>query len=262
MTIYIYIYNVHNIFLIKAQGLLRSLLFSGGRFCVSYRTHVFNDFSVVSKAVFYGLKPTSGNPGPDDYRIDKVLPVQINPDSLKHVCNSEINGYKKDASVIGCTAAKKSLHRLDSVNIGLIYDIYDEYNVRTCDGMTGAIDNSISLVNKDLTSLPTLQAYAKDPYIRVLFRWGDVTFFGAVESVDCTYKAFSRWGNPLKCDADVTIKLESLRNYDEISVNCFGKDVIARVTKHETKEKALLTGLMGAGMIIDEIPGLSSQALR
>lgn len=225
---------------------------------MSYRTHVFNDFSVVSKAVFYGLKPTSGNPGPDDYRIDKVLPVQINPDSLKHVCNSEINGYRRDNSIIGGTAAKKSIHRLDSVNIGLIYDIYDEYNVRTCDGMTGAIDNSISLVNKDLTSLPTLQAYANDPEMRVLFRWGDVTFFGAVESVDCTYKAFSRWGNPLKCDAEVTIRLEKLRGVDELSVTCFGKSVIAKVTKHEKIEKGVLTALMGAGMIKDELPTLVS----
>lgn len=229
---------------------------------MSYRSHVFNDFSIVSKAVFYGLKPTSGNPGPDDYSIDKVLPVQINPDSLKHVCNSEINGYRRSASIVGGTASKKSFHRLDSVTIGLIYDIYDEYNVRTCDGMTGAIDNSISLVNKDLTTLPTLQDYAKDPEMRVLFRWGDVTFFGSIESVDCTYRAFSRWGNPLKCDADVTIKLETLRNVDEISVTCFGTSVIARITKHETADKVVLTGLMGAGLIADEIRGESSQAFR
>lgn len=174
----------------------------------SYRTYVLNDASIVSKARFYILN-NQVNPN-NEFEIEKILPVQINPTSIKGA-----NCFPRPAQISGAgNPNDAALHRLFSVypnvddeklsheiEIELKYNIYDEYKAATMDGMLGAA-SSLSLENPDVTSLYYLKNCV--PHC-TLFLWGDIQIFGVIINVDYTYESFSRWGNPLSASATVTI---------------------------------------------------------
>lgn len=183
----------------------------------TYRTHVLNDFSIVTKAVFYGLELNGKK-----YTLKDRLPVQINPDNLDQIRSSKVICSKGVTDEI---SGSKKGDEDDTLRVELHYNIYDEYNVRTNYGMTGAVDNTVSLMNEDFTSLPKLQSYAKEQNMYVLFRWGDVNFFGQIENVSCTYDVFSQWGNPLACRATVSVKACNIEGNtkNDISLACFNE---------------------------------------
>ena len=174
----------------------------------SYRTYVLNDASIVSKARFYILsnQVNSNN----EFEIEKILPVQINPTSIRGA-----NLFPRPAQISGAgDPSDAALHRLFSmypnvnddelkhnIDIELKYNIYDEYKAATMDGMLGAA-SSLSLENEDTTSLYYLKNCV--PHC-TLFLWGDIQIFGVITSVDYTYESFSRWGNPLSATVTVTI---------------------------------------------------------
>lgn len=231
---------------------------------LNYRTSVFNDFSIVSKATFYGMKRRASNPKKFDL-ID-ILPVQINPTNLTSWYKSTVKGAGVlreairgvgDENVAPPPLCKKNSPTL---SVRTFYDIYDEYNVRTCDGVTGLFQD-ISLDNKDLTSLPRLLSYQSDPSKYVLFRWGSVNFFGQISSIDCSYDAFSCWGQPLKCEATVNIIQIDTANKDNI-LDCFGSTVKTKIRAHEVALKSLKVGSAGAGVIVSELGVIAPAANR
>ena len=107
----------------------------------------------------------------------------------------------------------------EEVNISLHYNIYDEYNVRTMEGMLPTED--MTLVSSTATSLKKLQNYAGEDAYRTIFKWGDIEYIGLLKKVDYEYSTFSRYGQPLKAEATVCLSIDSLGKhidtYDPIS---------------------------------------------
>ena len=183
-----------------------------------YRVSVLNDFSIVSKAVFYVLNCEYDEKHNQTYKVIDKLPVQINPDHLYHAAakkpqrgNFVSGGGKSTESFDGSSYSS-------SIEIQVYYDIYDDY-LSTGEGLvTDARSGKISLLNEEYTTLPKLlrlgtnrvygnnNSYGQIP--RVYFKWGEVEQFGIVSGVNAEYTAFSRWGSPLKCTASVTMELE------------------------------------------------------
>ena len=235
----------------------------------TYRKNVFNDFSVVQKAMFYGLKMSDTDP--DSFEVISRLPVQINPNNLTEITNS-VTKFT-EGIIAGNKASYATTHRpppkknpdLKRLSIRLDYDIYDEYNVRTCDGATGALGGhghigghaifeEISLTNENLTTLPKLIEYGNTNGIYVLFRWGGIKFFGIIRDVSCTYTAFSPWGDPLKCEAVIDmLEVETHPNtLKEIVAQCFGDlekfetvtTTLGAMANEPVKHKMLLENLV------------------
>ncbi len=182
----------------------------------NYRTGVVSDFSIVSKAVFYIFRETNKFYAASTEKLEFVaaLPVQINPDELKEDFTKKTSKFQ-DLAAGANRSSEINIsiqNNKDKISIELHYDIYDEYNIRTMDGLISTPDggdnffSDISLKNEKLTSLPKLIAYSRDTSVRTLFKWGTMQYFGSFEDLNCRYKAFSRWGEPLKCD--VTVMLE------------------------------------------------------
>lgn len=236
-------------------------------FTSSYRTHVLNDFSVVAKAMFYGLEETVGIDNKPTYKLVDKLPVQINPDSLEYIRSSRVVRMGGIADSIMKRKNKKGPGS-NTLRITARYNIYDEYNVRTNYGMTGAFDDSVSLANEDFTSLPKLQSYANKENMFVLFRWGDINFFGQIESVSCTYDAFSQWGNPLACDATISVEESAIKESrkDKVCLDCFSEDVSGAMKSYEDTMKvvnsAALVGMDLAGEVSGLVLGGIQGALR
>lgn len=192
-----------------------------GSMTTKYRTGVVNDFSIVDKAVFHILSPTSmGNMV--KWNLEDSLPVQINPDQFSYTSDTQVNmiGGIGPEGENHCATYHPMPSDDQRVSIVLKYDIYDEYMIGTNDG---ASLSSVSLFDPERTSLPKLISYASS-YNRprtkglnsnkivktcyAMFVWGSIEYFGQLTGVSCDYTAFSRWGDPLKCTATVNMILE------------------------------------------------------
>lgn len=222
-------------------------------FTSSYRTYVLNDFSIVAKAMFYGLELS----GDKTYKLVDKLPVQINPDSLECIRSSRVVRIGGIEDSIKGRKNKKEPGS-NTLRIEAHYNIYDEYNVRTNYGMTGALDDSVSLANEDFTSLPKLQSYANKENMFVLFRWGDVNFFGQIESVSCTYDTFSQWGNPLSCRATISVEESAIKESrkDKVCLDCFSEDVSAAMKSYEDTMKVVNSAALVGMDLTSEVSGL------
>ncbi|MDO4504393.1 MAG: hypothetical protein Q4B84_04585 [Clostridia bacterium] len=197
-----------------------------------YRTSVLYDFSIVSKAKFYVFEAdvtlTKKLQRPMFKRVSTLdfkdpLPVQINPyefevtygetgKSIVPIENSILSIVDKNAPDCGgipIIKPKDGRPEPGNISIKLVYDIYDEYNVRTMNGIDPLTD--FSLESETHTSLKKLgQIASAGGKYYVLFTWGDMEYFGLIKEVKATYKAFSRWGHALKADADITIENQPL----------------------------------------------------
>lgn len=185
--------------------------FAGSTFGSKNRTSVLYDFSAVKKAAFYVYKEIKGTKL-TKYFLDTgygggtgILYAQINPYELKLDVGKKKRRQKTSFKVKGSVDDEidADLHR--TLSMELIYDVYDEHMVGTLDGMLTGVQN-IDLTQENLTSLPDLVRLARQIDKCVLFKWGSTEFFGKVDSVDFTYKAFSRFGYPLKAVGNVTLK--------------------------------------------------------
>ena len=191
-----------------------------------YRTSVLMDFSCVKKAYFHVYQrnnPYTGTRHAADapYSFDYIesFPVQINPNSLTLDYG---NDKKMTREQPLASVGKDSVPVVEpyrgyspgSLRITLEYNIYDEYNARTMNG--GIPQNSISLYTGNPTSLDQVRLIAGNIQRKyVLFKWGPIHYFGALESVNITYNVFSPWGEPLAASAIVEIAHQPL---------AFGKD--------------------------------------
>lgn len=200
-----------------------------GALGVNYRTNVLYDFSLVSKAVFHifidGGSDKSVDPfNPLDTRLAfrlprkinylKTLPVQINPNNIRFrygnmIAQEKDNITQTSKSLGNYEVVRKSCERSqDQLSIDLEYDVYDEYMMRTAEGVV--FESSMSLLSSNDTSLKELCEFSCMPNIYVLFEWGDIEYFGIFESMDATFNTFSQWGIPLKASASIDITKQIL----------------------------------------------------
>lgn len=194
-----------------------------------YRTNVLYDFSLVSKAVFYIFEAETGKPPtislnesfrfPFTFNLVKALPVQINPSDLRMRYGGNISHSEEDSngnlfgnielggSMSPYPIRKKSSESAgnESISISLHYDVYDEYMLSSGEGIGDSGQGTLSLLSSNATSLKELCEYSGMTDKYVLFKWGDIEYFGIMDSIDVTYNTFSRWGVPLKASADIEI---------------------------------------------------------
>lgn len=230
-----------------------------------YRVSVLNDFSIVTKAVFYVLGYNYQSNVPN-FTLLKALPVQINPEHLYHAAAKKV--IRQDS----ISGGGKNMESTDgsnfstSIEIQVIYDIFDDYLASGEGLITGARGANISLLDENYTSLPELLELGINPNFRkkdqygrepkVLFKWGEIKYFGMVSGVNAEYTAFSRWGSPLKCNASVTMELEPMPEETLI------KAAMGEVTAY-TKSMDILNyaGMVGQD-VVKEYAGVALGAVQ
>ncbi len=224
-----------------------------------YRTSVLNDFSIVTKAVFYIIKydkEDGGKTTNSKYSVIEKLPVQINPDNIRKEHTVKLNTLKSLATStndpIELSRSYDTSQR-DNLRLDLDYDIYDEYIMRTGGmGISDAIANKISdvnvkpsLKNENFTSLPKLIQAAEEPGTYVFFEWGETSHFGIITEINVNYTTFSRYGEPLKAKVEINIAKQDL-NVKDIKNSFNDANNIMKVNKKVETAKKVFLGITGA----------------
>ena len=189
------------------------------------RTYVLNDYSIVKKAAIRIYTTDNGTAlleANTKLNLVSRLSVQINPnrfDSQFSLPESNILNGARDSGTKANAMQYRHANTLGEADIQLIFDIYDEYLVRSGDGsgaggiLQGMSGGSFSLTNDNITALPRLIRYAQgcgetmetaQPCF-IYFQWGEVEHFGVYKNISVNYYAFSSDGNPLKATADIEI---------------------------------------------------------
>ena len=184
----------------------------------SYVTGVLNDYSTVEKATFTLVKLGSSS---SDYKkaTFETVPVQINPSDLVYQYSSPVKDRAAGLNETnGDTTFDTSFSSASSLSMTLYYDFYDEYQARTAGGALSFV-SSFHLMEEKYSSLQKMiehvNTYEKP---RVLFRWGSsVLFYGVLEKLNPSYRAFSQWGHPLKAEVSVNICKDTSPNYENIA---------------------------------------------
>ncbi|MGN1043356.1 MAG: hypothetical protein ACI4PR_00940 [Acutalibacteraceae bacterium] len=207
----------------------------------SYRTGVLNDYSVVEKATF-----TIANLEPDgSFSGCEVIPVQINPSDLVLQHSAPVK-----TPIVGITnfdqpslESYSSHDESSSLSMTLYYDFYDEYNARSMSGFLGSMSD-FHLENSEYSSLKKLVDFSRSSSLpHVMFKWGsNFEFYGVIEILSPTYRAFSSWGQPLKAEVSITIREEAN------DPNGIKGKLRAKLKGYETMSKISNTALLGAGL--------------
>lgn len=209
----------------------------------SYSAGVLNDFSVVEKATFTLIQLGDIN-NPDSVDFSETIPVQINPSDLVFQYSSPASYVAAGLNDLGGTMSSETYHEGESsLSVTLYYDFYDEYNARSASGALGFLE-SFHLMNKKFSSLERLILFTqeqKNPH--VLFRWGDINFYGVIESLSPAYRAFSQWGQPLKAEVSVTIQGDNSKSHESIKNGAMQSAAAKGMFKKVENAGMLLTGL-------------------
>ena len=207
----------------------------------SYVTGVLNDYSIVEKATFTLVKPDSSF----KKATCETVPVQINPSDLVYQYSSPVRTIFSGLSdTNGGTSSDTSYGSSASLSMTLYYDFYDEYQARTASGAMSFL-SSFNLMEEKFSSLKKLTDHANEnPMPLVLFRWGDsINFFGVLENISPSYRAFSQWGHPLKAEASINIYED--KNHENLRT--VANDY---ATGSGTFSKLTNTALLGAGLAL------------
>ncbi len=209
----------------------------------SYSAGVLNDFSVVEKATFTLIQLGDIN-NPDSADFSETIPVQINPSDLVFQYSSPASYVAAGLNDLGGTMSSETYHEGESsLSVTLYYDFYDEYNARSASGALGFLE-SFHLMNEKFSSLETLILFTqkqKNPH--VLFRWGDINFYGVIESLSPAYRAFSQWGQPLKAEVSVTIQGDNSKSHESIKNGAMQSAAAKGMFKKVENAGILLAGL-------------------
>lgn len=209
----------------------------------SYSAGVLNDFSVVEKATFTLIQLGDIN-NPDSVDFSETIPVQINPSDLVFQYSSPVSYVAAGLNDLGGTMSSETYHEEESsLSLTLYYDFYDEYNARSASGSLGFLE-SFHLMNKKFSSLETLILFTqKQTNPHVLFRWGDINFYGVIKSLSPAYRAFSQWGQPLKAEVSVTIQGDNSKSHEKIK-----NGAITSATTKGASKKIENAGMLLAGL--------------
>ena len=209
----------------------------------SYSAGVLNDFSVVEKATFTLIQLGDIN-NPESVDFSETIPVQINPSDLVFQYSSPVSYVAAGLNDLGGTMSSETYHEGESsLSLTLYYDFYDEYNARSASGALGFLE-SFHLMNEKFSSLETLISFTqKQTNPHVLFRWGDINFYGVIESLSPAYRAFSQWGQPLKAEVSVTIQGDNSPSHEEIKNGAMQSAAAKGMFKKVENAGMLLAGL-------------------
>ncbi len=209
----------------------------------SYSAGVLNDFSVVEKATFTLIQLGDIN-NPDSVDFSETIPVQINPSDLVFQYSSPASYVAAGLNDLGGTMSSETYHEGESsLSVTLYYDFYDEYNARSASGALGFLE-SFHLMNEKFSSLETLISFTqKQTNPHVLFRWGDINFYGVIESLSPAYRAFSQWGQPLKAEVSVTIQGDNSKSHESIKNGAMQSAAAKGMFKKVENAGMLLAGL-------------------
>lgn len=190
-----------------------------GLLSTNYRTSVLNDFSTVTKATITFVHPVSsgGLMKLGGLKNKETVPVQINPNSInisydrpKPISSTEMLSSQTKHARYHSNVDKNAKNVM---TFSLDYDFYDEYYASSFGGAIGAVKSIlggsskvVSLKNSQLSSLEKIIQYANSGIkYYTLFKWGSFEFFGIMDNINPSYKAFSPYGEPLKADVNISI---------------------------------------------------------
>lgn len=193
-----------------------------------HRKSVIYDFSIVEKASIKILsaKNLYMMSGDEALTQENELYVQINPTEFSYTyrtprSNVAVGVNSSSSNKIFKQQVLDNSRGTEGMNeIPLVYDIYDEYNIRASEGFMPG--NDFSLMNDEVTSLPALIWYVEHAPYYGYFVWGDIKIFGLLESIRVEYRAFSRWGQPLKANATLGLELQQLPERSEPNIAGIG----------------------------------------
>lgn len=188
-----------------------------------YRDHTLYDFSNVVKAKLFVFELNNDRSVKEC--VD-ILPFQINPRNYHRISDSIHGRDPEQLDINGIDMLSYSSHDYDNSGIGireLNFNIFDEYMART---MNGTLPIPINI--NEITIIDKLFKYANRNYV-VVFQWAD-KYVLRIKKVECTYTSFSKYGEPLSADVEVTFANEY--NYQELLKNSYvTSDKIADVAK-------------------------------
>lgn len=215
-----------------------------------HRKSVLHDFSIVEKASIKILKAKNLYMMTADETLtqENELYVQINPTEFSYSCQTPRSNVSVGVKSVASNKAFKQKVLRDSAGtegsdeIPLVYDIYDEYNIRTSKGLVPS--NNFSLMNEEVTSLPALIWYVEHAPYYGYFVWGDIKIFGLLSSIRVDYRAFSRWGQPLKANATLRLVIQQLPGKN--GPNIAGIGAIASGVAASANKAATLAGSAGS----------------
>ena len=84
---------------------------------------------------------------------------------------------------------------------------------------------------------------------KILFKWGEVRYFGVMTGIGVEYTAFSRWGSPLKAEVTVSMSLEQEGTKTS--------DVNTAVDSYTKVSTALNEGTLAGLTVAKEIGGIA-----
>lgn len=166
-----------------------------------YRDHTLYDFSNVVKAKLFVFELEENESVKEC--VD-ILPFQINPSSYRRISDGIHSRDPEQIDINGIDVLSTSSQDYDNTAIGirdLSFNIFDEYMART---MNGTLPIPINI--NEITIIDKLFEYAKRKYV-VVFQWAD-KYVLRIKRVECTYKSFSKYGEPLSADVEVTFAYE------------------------------------------------------
>lgn len=213
----------------------------------SYVTGVLNDYSIVEKATFTLVK-LDENDSSFQKATFETVPVQINPSDLVYQYSSPVRNIHSGLNEKnGGTSSDTGYGSSSSLSMTLYYDFYDEYQARTASGAMSFL-SSFNLMEEKFSSLQKLINHTNENTMPlVLFRWGSsVEFYGVLERLNPSYRAFSQWGHPLKAEVSVNI-------YGDTSKSKYSKIAAAAVKdakRYGKFSKYTNTALLGAGLAL------------
>ena len=173
-----------------------------------YRTSTLNDFSTVEKATLRFASTVDCKPTPP-------IPVQINPNEISYNYESYATHKNVVTNIQGesrVVESSKDPFLKSKMTFTLYYDFYDEYYARSAGGSKFSLNafsngDGFHLANKTYSSLQTIIKKSRDVSNYVLFKWGPLEHFGQIETVDPHYTAFSPYGEPLKGNASIDMRI-------------------------------------------------------
>ena len=223
-----------------------------------YRDSTLYDFSAVVRAKLYVFEYKQL----DNFSLIETLPLQINPSRYQRAKKNGIAG-KMQINQLFENDLNHESNNNDSINIALVFNIVDEYKLKTNNGaIPWPVDlNEATIINK-------LYEYATSDY-RVLLKWGPLEFLSYISGITCDYDSFSPYGEPLSADVNLSLSKHingSFASKYDNTGNESPRDLISdqvswsKIDSDNTLNKSLVASQLTTNEIISEtLPTISAK---
>ena len=162
-----------------------------------YRNSLVYDFASIVRAKIYVF----GYSVDSKFKFIETLPLQLNPQEYKK--NKNFSWAMDNEKIMNGDSRED---RDDSMELDLIFNIVDEYKLKTMESST-----PIPINLDEVTIISKLFKYQNNQY-RVLLKWGPLAYLSYISGVTCTYDSFSPFGEPLSARGTLTLSKHRSRN--------------------------------------------------